>query len=381
MLERAARWAVQDRNVHFEVAGSIERRHDGARAGVHEPCWWHHISYLQVLTASTTAPALVVSSAFFSASKRLVQWVLPGAGCPPTRMTVSGAISRIARAIPSSPNPSQTAPSLLRLPDNKRQFLSVRCRPGHSGLPRSWSRRLSRCSSYRQQVTLPENPDRHASRDSRGTLRVLPGRTRAGRQRCRQGQRRSAVAVEQEQGVFEPVVPAADPNCAGPAGNTGNFIEVYLHFLHPGLQYREQEGPGGFPGPMQVLPQAHFSFVCTPVVLAGRDNCKIARPGNTERFLGTSQPPASRARAAAERTEPGVILIFSRNCFPGKRYVPAEVCRIPGPGRTCARAWAVVVFPWAPVISIIGWGSESPKSLRTASWWVITGAFCKRSRG
>src|SRR5512137_525305 len=80
-----------------------------------------------------------------------------------------------------------------------------------------------------------------------------------------------------------------------------------------------------------------------------------------------SQPWISRALIAAASTDPGVILDRESHLLSGKRYVPDDVCRIPFPGIRNARACAVVVLPFAPVISIMGLGILPSRSWRTAS--------------
>ena len=69
-----------------------------------------------------------------------------------------------------------------------------------------------------------------------------------------------------------------------------------------------------------------------------------------------SHPLISRALVTAAITDAGVMLFFQSSIRPGYWNVPADVWRTPGPCIACASANAVVVFPLAPVISIIGCG-------------------------
>ena len=99
----------------------------------------------------------------------------------------------------------------------------------------------------------------------------------------------------------------------------------------------------------------------------------------------TSQPLRDAAFSAASSTEAGLVMLFLKSSRPGPHQVLVEVCRTPGPGSRCASAWAVVVFPCAPVISIIGRGTMAGQYLphrfvmgyhrfRSAASWQAAGA-------
>ncbi|MEI8331303.1 MAG: hypothetical protein WCF90_06615 [Methanomicrobiales archaeon] len=80
------------------------------------------------------------------------------------------------------------------------------------------------------------------------------------------------------------------------------------------------------------------------------------------------QPLICWSHFATGRTDDGAMLFSKNLLFSGNAYVPVEVYRTPRSTRIWARVLAVVVFLSEPVISILGCGSHSPSSRRTASW-------------